>query len=223
MIFSFSSWFISDLKHVLIRPVRFSWHETFRAFLVYSYRTLFCTSIIAAISYLIKRNKIWLYNKIVWINLQYVAKMRTTKNVLYITKWLWTDLGMSVWVTGILSNNMKFPSHECYITFFSLTKYNDNPQSIKLSTNLWPFYRTRPFTELWEVFIEYIWCGMGTGDAYSSRHMVPPHLGLAYALLVETNPFSELVVIFPDNAIQTSLGTFSILLLYLSIPRKCVL
>ena len=117
------------------------------------------------------------------------GKNENYTNVLYITKWLWTDLGRSVWVTGILSNNMKFPSHECYITFFSLTKYNDNPQSIKLSTKLWPFYRTRPFTELWEVSIEYIWCGMGTGDAYSSGHMVPPHLGLAYALLVETNPF----------------------------------
>ena len=38
----------------------------------------------------------------------------------------------------------------------------------------------------------------------------PVTLGLAYVLLVETNPFSELVVIFPDYALRISLGTFSI-------------
>ena len=61
------------------------------------------------------------------------------------------------------------------------------------------------------------WCGMSKGDAYSSGHLVPSHLGVAFALLVETNQFPELVVIFPDFAIRTSLGTFSILL-YLVIP-----
>ena len=38
----------------------------------------------------------------------------------------------------------------------------------------------------------------------------PVPLGLAYVLLVETKPFSELVIIFPDYALRTSLGTFSI-------------
>ena len=37
---------------------------------------------------------------------------------------------------------------------------------------------------------------MLTGDAYSSGHLIPSHLGLAYVLFVETNPFPELVVIF---------------------------
>ena len=36
--------------------------------------------------------------------------------------------------------------------------------------------------------------GMLTGDAYSSGHMVPSHLGLAYFPLVKTNPFPELVL-----------------------------
>ena len=40
----------------------------------------------------------------------------------------------------------------------------------------------------------------------------PVPLGLVYVLLVETNPFSEFVVIFPDYAFRTSLGNFSILL-----------
>ena len=40
----------------------------------------------------------------------------------------------------------------------------------------------------------------------------PVRLGLAYVLLVETNPFSEFVVIFPDYSLRISLGTFSFLL-----------
>ena len=35
---------------------------------------------------------------------------------------------------------------------------------------------------------------MLTGDAYSSGHMVPSHLGLAYVLLVETNPFLKFIL-----------------------------
>ena len=37
---------------------------------------------------------------------------------------------------------------------------------------------------------------MMAGDVYSSGHLVPYHLELAYVLLVETNPFPELIVIF---------------------------
>ena len=41
---------------------------------------------------------------------------------------------------------------------------------------------------------------------------VPSHLGLAHILLGETNPFPELVVIFLDYSLRTTLGIFSILL-----------
>ena len=69
---------------------------------------------------------------------------------------------------------------------------------------------------------------MPTGDAYSSGHLVPSLcfvcgrrrvavaryrmicLVLAYVLLVETSPFSELVI-FKDYAFRISLGTFLIL------------
>ena len=44
---------------------------------------------------------------------------------------------------------------------------------------------------------------MPTGDAYSSGHLVPSHLGLAYVLNVEINPFLELI--FSDYALQISL------------------
>ena len=49
---------------------------------------------------------------------------------------------------------------------------------------------------------------MPTGDAYSSGHLFPSHLGLAYVLRVETNSIPELVIIPPDYALRTSLGTF---------------
>ena len=41
-------------------------------------------------------------------------------------------------------------------------------------------------------------CGIPTGDAYSSGHLVPSHLGLAYSsiLLVETYLFPELFPLF---------------------------
>ena len=34
-------------------------------------------------------------------------------------------------------------------------------------------------------------CGKPAGSAYSSEHLVPSHLGLAYVLLVESNPVSR--------------------------------
>ena len=55
-----------------------------------------------------------------------------------------------------------------------------------------------------------------TGMASRQGTLTPPdtwsrHFGFAYVLRVATNPFSELVVIFPDYALRISLGTFSIL------------
>ena len=55
-------------------------------------------------------------------------------------------------------------------------------------------------------------CGMLRGDAYTSGHLVPSHLGLAYVLLAETNPLSRTYRIFSDYSLRTSHGTFSILL-----------
>ena len=39
-------------------------------------------------------------------------------------------------------------------------------------------------------------CGMQAGDADSSGHLVSSHVGLAYTLLVETNPFPNVVIFF---------------------------
>ena len=54
-------------------------------------------------------------------------------------------------------------------------------------------------------------CSMLRGTAYSSGHLVSSHFWLAYVLPLETNPFLELFVNFPDYVL-ISLGTFSILL-----------
>ena len=108
--------------------------------------------------------------------------------------------------TGILSNNMQFPSHKCSITFWS-----DHIQC-QLPTDQ-TLYRTRPFIEFWEVSIEHL---RRVWDADRGRFLLqtpgPVSLGLAYVLLVEINPFSELVVISSDYAFRISLSTFSILL-----------
>ena len=93
------------------------------------------------------------------------------------------------------------------MTFCDLTIYNNNPLLIGLCTEL------EPFTEFREVSIEHL---QRVWHADRGRLLLrtpgPVPLGLAYVLLVETNPFSELVVIFPDYALRISLGTFSILL-----------
>ena len=59
--------------------------------------------------------------------------------------------------TGILRNNTKLLYRECLMTICSLVKYNDNPPPIRLHTNPWPFYQTRPLTDLhvWEVSMEH--------------------------------------------------------------------
>ena len=51
---------------------------------------------------------------------------------------------------------------------------------------------------------------MPTGAAYSSGHLVPFNLRLAYVLFVDINLLPELVVIFPDYALRASLGTFAL-------------
>ena len=56
-------------------------------------------------------------------------------------------------------------------------------------------------------FLLYCWQGTLTPRDTWARS----HFGLAYILLVETNPFPEFVI-FPDYSLRTSLGTFSILL-----------
>ena len=92
---------------------------------------------------------------------------------------------------------------------FFLIKQYEVSLSQMLNDILWPddiqwkpptdqtLYRNRPFTEFWVVSIEHlrrVW-HVDRGSLLL-RTPGPVPLGLAYVLLVETNPFSELVVTF---------------------------
>ena len=111
--------------------------------------------------------------------------------------------------TGILSNNTKFLSHEFEMTFCSLIKYNDNPPLLRIYANPWLFfYRTRPFTDLWEVSIEHlrqVTLLFRTPDPIWDFHM----FFLSIPIL-----FPNVTLFFPDYSLRMSLElvTFSILL-----------
>ena len=88
--------------------------------------------------------------------------------------------------TGILLNNMKFPSHKCQMTFCELTIYNDN-QQIRLCTEL-------------DLLPNFEWFPWRVWHADRGRLLLrtpgPVPLGLAYVLLVETNPFPNLSLFY---------------------------
>ena len=79
------------------------------------------------------------------------------------------------------------------MTFCDLTIYNDKPLLIRLCTDreldLLPNFGRFPLN-ICDA------CGIPTGDDYPITTLGPVPLGLAYVLLVETNPFYEHVVIF---------------------------
>ena len=126
---------------------------------------------------------------------------------------------------GYVKERLKSSLRKFYGRYEDLIKQYEVSLSQMLNDILWPahiqwqpptdqtLYRTRPFTEFWEVCIEHV---RRVWHADRGRLLLrtpgPVPLGLAYVLLVETNPFSELVVIFPDYTLRISLGTFSILL-----------
>ena len=76
----------------------------------------------------------------------------------------------------------------------------------------WRHYRSQPLNRIMTGFHR----TFATGEACRQGRSFlqtpgPSHLELAVVLLVETNPIPRLVEIFPDYALRTSLGTFSIL------------
>ena len=93
--------------------------------------------------------------------------------------------------TGILSNNMKFPSPKCYMTFCDLTICNGKPLLIRLFTelDLLPNYERFP----WNICDG---CGMPTGDAYSSGYLVPSIWGLHMFYLMRSILFPNLSLFF---------------------------
>ena len=97
--------------------------------------------------------------------------------------------------TDILSNNMKSPFSRILYAIRSFVIYKTPPLSRHFNKP-WPVYLTCPFTELRGVSIDHCdgW-SMVTGDAHSSGHLIQSNFGLTCALPIETNTFSQLVVI----------------------------
>ena len=127
---------------------------------------------------------------------------------------------------GYIKERLKSSLRKFYGRYRDLIKQYEVSLSQMLHDILWPdhiqwqpptdqtLYRTWPFTKFWVVSIEHlrrVW--LVDRGRLLLRTPGPIPLGLAYVLHVETNPFSELVIIFPEYALQISLGTFSILLL----------
>ena len=123
---------------------------------------------------------------------------------------------------------LKLSLRKFYGRYGDLIKQYEVSLSRMLNDILWPdhiqwqpstdqtLYHTQPFPEFWEVSIENlrrVWHADNGRLLFRTPGPVP--LVLAHVLLVETNPFSEIVVIFPDYAFRISLGTFSILLGYM--------
>ena len=64
--------------------------------------------------------------------------------------------------TGILSNNMRSPSPECYTTFWMMTIYSDTLHWSGITPIVLPYYRSGPHYRIWlfsklqEVSIEHL-------------------------------------------------------------------
>ena len=93
--------------------------------------------------------------------------------------------------TGILPNNMRFPSPECYMTFWMMTTYSDIDRTLHQFLTINDLDLITEFDFLpncarfpWNICNG---CGMPTEDAYSSGHLVLSHFGTCMCSNVETN------------------------------------
>ena len=120
-----------------------------------------------------------------------------------------TRLSNKLLELGYVKERLKSWLRKFYGRYGDLIKQYEVYLSQMLNDILWPdhiqwqpptdqtVYRTRPFTEFWVVSINICdGCGMPTGEAYSSGHLVPSLLGFAYVLLIETNPFLNLSLFY---------------------------
>ena len=112
----------------------------------------------------------------------------------------------------------------CPIWDLQLFSCSDHWHSIVHYTSFWHLSVIWLFT-YFDVITEYRFlegicngCGMPTGDAYPSGHLVPsPIVGLACAPIVETR-FLELAMSLLDFSPRIPLGTFLILLVGIQCP-----
>ena len=123
--------------------------------------------------------------------------------------WGGGDFSNKILEQGYVKERLKSSLRKFYGRYGDFIKQYKVSLSQMLNDILWPdhiqwqpltdqtLYRTRPFTEFWEVSIEHL---RRVWHADRGRLLLrtpgPVLLGLAYAVLVEYNHFSELVVIF---------------------------
>ena len=129
----------------------------------------------------------------------------TSRNAwIVIQEVLWSIWGSYLAIWSIPLTNVKWHS-DPWQTVTS--------QPIRLSANFMTLTPSLTFTDYeWFPWSICNGCGMPTGNAYPSGHLVPsPILGLANAPIVETK-FLELAMSLLDFSPRIPLGTFSILL-----------
>ena len=117
---------------------------------------------------------------------------------------------------GILFSNMMYPSHECKMTFWSLTN-SDFPTN-QTFHQFHDLYTELDLHRLWVVSMEHlirVWQASRERLPFQTPDSVPM-VGLACAQIVETR-FRELAMSLLDFSPRILLGTFSILFYSLSL------
>ena len=147
----------------------------------------------------------------VWENTSYLKKTHLCPSLLLV--WMFilraTRLSNKLLEQGYVKERLKSSLRKFYGRYGDLIKKYEVSLSQMLNDILWPdhiqwqpptdqtLYRARPFTEFWVVSIEHLW---RVWHADRGRLLLrtpgPVPLGLAYVLLVETNPFPNLSLFF---------------------------
>ena len=105
--------------------------------------------------------------------------------------------------TGILSNNMRSPSPECYMTFWMMTIYSDTLHWSGITPIFYPITDLDLITEFnFYLIARGFHRTFATGAACQQRTLTPPDtwscptLGLASVIMLR--PMSPELVLFPD-------------------------
>ena len=130
-----------------------------------------------------------------------------------ISRNVWNRLsGSSMVGTGILPNNMRSPSPECYTTFCMMT-YTVTPSIDRTLHQFWTVTDLGLITEfdVLPICARFPWnicngCGMPTEDAYFSGHLVLSNFGICMCSNVETNR-SWTCLVSGFFEFRTSIGT----------------
>ena len=143
-----------------------------------------------------------------------------------------TRLSNKLLEQGYVKERLKSSLRKFYCRYGDLIKQYEVSLSQMLNDILWPdhiqwqpptdqtLYRTRPLTEIWVVSIEHLRrvCHADRGRLLL-RTPGPVPLGLAYVLLVETNPFPNLSLFYRTMLFEypSVLSQFCIISIYICI------